>query len=73
VTFTVGAAAPSSVVGRSARMSYRSYGGQNTKDRPAYYGKLLALSSLLRAVSNMRRRVEVIFLNDGRSLLTGSR
>jgi hypothetical protein len=44
---------------------YRSYAGENSKGRPAYYGKLLALSSLVRAVANVRRPVEVIFLNDG--------
>jgi hypothetical protein len=66
VTFTVGGAKPSSGRGSiGLHVVYRSYGGENTKGRPAYYGKLLALSSLLRAVSNVRRPVEVIFLNDG--------
>jgi hypothetical protein len=37
---------------------------KNTKGRPAYYGKLLALSSLVRSVANVCRPVEVIFLND---------
>lgn len=44
---------------------YRSYGGENIKSRPAYYSKLVALASLLRAVAAAGRPVEVIFLNDG--------
>ena len=43
---------------------FRSYGGENTKNRPAWYSKQLALASFVRAA----RRVptaEVIFLNDG--------
>lgn len=66
MNLTAGGAVPPA--GRGAiglHVVYRSYGGENTKGRPAYYSKLLALSSLLRAVSNVRRPVEVIFLNDG--------
>jgi hypothetical protein len=44
---------------------YRSYGGENRKNRPAYYSKSLALASLLRALTVARRRIEVVFLNDG--------
>jgi hypothetical protein len=61
VTSTVGGSATSTRL----RVVYRSYAGENTKGRPAYYGKLLALSSLLRAIANVRGAVEVIFLNDG--------
>jgi hypothetical protein len=45
------------------RVVYRSHGGENTKDRPAYYGKLLGLQSFLRAVEGLD--AEVVFLNDG--------
>ncbi|MDN5747700.1 MAG: hypothetical protein L0H64_04175 [Pseudonocardia sp.] len=45
------------------RIVYRSYGGDNEKDRPAYYGKLLALRSLLRAADAVG--CEIVFLNDG--------
>jgi hypothetical protein len=44
---------------------YRSYGGENTKDRPAYYSKLLSLLSLVRAVEEHAGRSEIIWLNDG--------
>jgi hypothetical protein len=45
------------------RVVYRSYGGDNEKDRPAYYGKPLALRSLLRAAAAVE--CEIVFLNDG--------
>lgn len=45
------------------RIVYRSYGGDNEKDRPAYYGKPLALRSLLRAADAVD--CEIVFLNDG--------
>jgi hypothetical protein len=61
VTFTVGGSASST----GLHVVYRSYGGENTKGRPGYYSKLLALSSLVRTVASVRRPVEVIFLNDG--------
>ncbi|MEP6697275.1 MAG: hypothetical protein ABJA34_10400 [Pseudonocardiales bacterium] len=44
---------------------YRSYGGENTKGRPDFYTKRLAVISLLRAVADAGRPVELIFLNDG--------
>lgn len=47
----------------SLRIVYRSYGGDNAKDRPAYYGKPLALRSLLRAADAVD--CEIVFLNDG--------
>lgn len=47
----------------------RSYGGENRKNRPAFYSKLVALQSLLRAVQGLadadRAGPEVVFLNDG--------
>lgn len=42
---------------------YRSYGGENLKDRPEYYNKLVSLLSFVRAAE--RAGVEPIFLNDG--------
>jgi glycosyltransferase involved in cell wall biosynthesis len=45
------------------RIVCRSYGGENTKNRPAYYSKLLALHSLLRAAA--AADAEIVFLNDG--------
>lgn len=45
------------------RIVYRSYGGDNQKDRPSYYGKPLALRSLLRAAEAVD--CEIVFLNDG--------
>ena len=44
---------------------YRSYGGENSKGRPAYYSKFLALASTMRALEVAGRPVEVVFLNDG--------
>ena len=66
MTFTVGGAAPSSGRGATGlHVVYRSYGGENTKGRPDFYSKLLALTSFARAVATARRPVEVIFVNDG--------
>jgi hypothetical protein len=45
---------------------YRSYGGENRKSRPAYYNKLLALASFVRAVDQLESPVGLTFLNDGR-------
>lgn len=45
------------------RVIYRSYGGENMKDRPPYYSKLLCLASFLRAAEAVD--AEVVFLNDG--------
>lgn len=42
---------------------YRSHGGENHKNRPAYYSKLVALASFLRSLE--QAPVEVVFLNDG--------
>jgi hypothetical protein len=44
---------------------YRSYGGENTKSRPPYYSKVLALMSLLRAAEEAREQVDLVFLNNG--------
>lgn len=45
------------------RIIYRSYGGENRKGRPEYYGKLLALTSFLRAFERVDG--DVVYLNDG--------
>lgn len=42
---------------------YRSYGGENMKDRPPYYSKLLSLASFLQAAQ--RADAEITFMNDG--------
>jgi hypothetical protein len=47
------------------RLVYRSYGGENWKNRPAFYTKRLALLSFVRAVEAAGSEVEVLFLNDG--------
>jgi len=47
------------------RLVYRSYGGENVKNRPPFYGKRVALLSFLRAFEQVADRAEVIFLNDG--------
>ena len=44
---------------------YRSYGGENLKNRPAFYSKDVALASLLRAVDIADVQTELLFLNDG--------
>jgi len=44
---------------------YRSYGGTNTKDRPPFFSKQLALASLVRAAEAAGQPVELVFLNDG--------
>lgn len=45
---------------------YRSYGGDNRKGRPDFYGKTLALQSFLRAFRALEPgTAEVLFLNDG--------
>jgi hypothetical protein len=43
---------------------YRSSGKENTKPRPRFYSKALALASFLRAVDQSSEVVNVIFLND---------
>jgi hypothetical protein len=53
------------------RLVYRSYGGENWKNRPPFYSKRLALASFLRAlealvaVQEISSDVEVLFVNDG--------
>ncbi len=43
----------------------RSYGGENMKDRPAYYSKLTCLASVVRAAQALTPAAELIFVNDG--------
>lgn len=45
------------------RVVYRSHGGENAKDRPDYYSKLLGLVSFLRAMEGAA--AEVVYVNDG--------
>jgi hypothetical protein len=45
------------------RAVYRSYGGDNRKDRPQGYSKLLCLQSFVRALDGVD--ADVVFLNDG--------
>lgn len=47
------------------RIVYRSSGGDNPKQRPDYYSKLLALQSMVRAAGALAHRCDVVFLNDG--------
>jgi hypothetical protein len=47
----------------SVHIVYRSHGGENTKDRPAYYSKLIALASCARAAE--AAGVDITFINDG--------
>lgn len=44
---------------------YRSTGGDNRKDRPPYYSKMLCLRSFLRAFAHVRDVADVTFVNDG--------
>jgi hypothetical protein len=46
------------------KLVVRSYGGENDKNRPPYYSKLLALTSFVRAARAVPE-AEVVFLNDG--------
>ncbi len=46
------------------RILYRHYGGENTKPRPVYYSKLLALLSMLRAVEELDQQPEIVYVND---------
>ncbi len=43
----------------------RSYGGENMKDRPDYYSKLVCLASVIRAASVLGAAAELVFVNDG--------
>lgn len=45
---------------------YRSTSAENSKPRPGYYSKDLALASLLRATETLARPYRIHFLNDGR-------
>ncbi|MBW0092709.1 hypothetical protein I4I73_12165 [Pseudonocardia sp. KRD-184] len=47
------------------RIVYRSAESENTKPRPPYYSKTLALASLLRAVEPLGDDAEIVFVNDG--------
>ena len=44
---------------------YRSSPGENRKDRPAFYSKMLALSSVVRAAEAAGAGCKLVFLNDG--------
>jgi hypothetical protein len=43
---------------------YRSYGGENIKNRPEFYSKMLTLASFARAAS-LVTDADVVFVNDG--------
>src|SRR5688500_12626991 len=47
------------------RIVYRSSEAENTKPRPPYYSKTLALASVLRAVAPLGADAEIEFVNDG--------
>ena len=50
------------------RLVYRSYGGENLKNRPTWYSKRLSLVSFLRAAQHARAagvEVDCVFVNDG--------
>jgi hypothetical protein len=52
----------------AVRIVYRSHGGENAKDRPPFYSKLLGLVSVVRAVRQARQDgvvVDVTWWNDG--------
>lgn len=51
--------------GPRLRIVYRSHGGENMKSRPAYYSKLLALVSVVRAARESGVDPHLIFWNDG--------
>jgi hypothetical protein len=55
------------VTGQRARLHVvmRSYGGENMKDRPAYYSKLTCLASVIRAARALSPAAELVFVNDG--------
>lgn len=46
------------------RVLYRHYGGENTKPRPVYYSKVLALVSMLRAAEQLDQAPELVYVND---------
>ncbi|MCK9897164.1 hypothetical protein [Frankia sp. AgB32] len=47
------------------RILYRSVGSENSKNRPEFYSKQLALASLLRAAENVGVPTRIVFVNDG--------
>lgn len=47
------------------RIVYRSADAENTKPRPPYYSKTLALASVLRAAAPLGTGAEIVFVNDG--------
>lgn len=47
------------------RIVYRSADAENTKPRPPYYSKMLALASVLRAAAPLGTDAEIVFVNDG--------
>jgi hypothetical protein len=47
------------------RILYRSVGSENSKNRPSFYSKQLALASLLRAVEYVGIPTSIVFVNDG--------
>jgi hypothetical protein len=55
------------VTGQGARLHVlvRSYGGENMKDRPAYYSKLTCLASVIRAAQALSPPADLLFVNDG--------
>lgn len=48
----------------SLKLIYRSYAGENMKERPAFYSKLLTILSFVRAAMQVPDS-EIIFINDG--------
>jgi hypothetical protein len=56
-------ASADSVGGMPIHVLYRSYGGENTKDRPSFYDKRRSLASFLRAVAQAPD-VDVTFMNN---------
>jgi hypothetical protein len=49
----------------------RSHGGENAKDRPRFYSKLLTLASLVRAAEEAGRPIELVSSTTGRSRESG--
>jgi len=47
------------------RIIYRSHDGENSKHRPVYYSKDIALISMLRAARGVQPAPDIIFVNDG--------
>ena len=47
------------------RLVYRSYGGDNKKNRPEYFDKRSCLLSFLHAVDQVAGETEIVFVNNG--------